>query len=289
MEVFMSNNNRCQNKRVFVLAKLVISSVLIVLVVFSILQYKKENMHPSNSNETVDTSDTNADTQKTGSVTDIEIDEFNTETTDKASQEMSEENLANQGQDEPPHLDIKNSEESLDKAYEQAITLTDHLIHHVMTKQWLNADYSYSDADIWRFVISLCLYEDTIAHPYNCMLIVNEDDYQITFDNAIQIANELFSCENWSPINYSWDEGINQCYSIANGVGLWNRIFTYEIVSMATYGDNLCVDFELISGSLFGEEELIHYGCYSLVYQFVTTDSGDYLRLFEFKQASRQN
>ncbi len=44
--------------------KFVISSVLIVLVVFGILQYKKENMHPGNSDETVDTSDTNADTQK---------------------------------------------------------------------------------------------------------------------------------------------------------------------------------------------------------------------------------
>ena len=164
---------------------------------------------------------------------------------------------------------------------QQANALTEHLIRDVMDKTWLEDGYTCTDADIFRFLLSLCMYSESTTHPYADIVTVSADQqaYQIRLADAKRIASELFDEENWTEASCPTDayDSATACYRTPMGIGAWGSPFAYEDMTAYTAGDLVHVQCTLVNSKLFPYEEII-YGKYDFVFRYISDDGKNHLQ-----------
>ena len=179
------------------------------------------------------------------------------------------------------NADERHADSAKGDLAQQASVLTEHLIRDVMDKTWLEDGYTCTDADISKFLLSLCMYGESTTHPYADIVTVSADQqaYQIRLADAKRIASELFGKENWSAASYPTEvyDSAAACYRLPMGVGLWTSPFAHEDMTAYTAGDLVHVQCTLVNSKLFPYEETI-YGKYDFVFRYISDDGKNHLQ-----------
>ncbi len=191
----------------------------------------------------------------------------------------------------------ENTDEEPDESvYLNAEALTEHIIHYVMEKDWIEGETAILENDVTKFLTTIRLYvsKDQInphynSHPYDELVAIADDgEYDLlTLADAKKISSEVFSYDTWTgELSYLKDyfDSDTETYMIPKSVGLWSSPFSFENMD-ATYENGLMyVECDLVN-STFYEYEEADYGRYRFTFKYVTEDSGNYLRFVGVEKA----
>lgn len=178
------------------------------------------------------------------------------------------------------NADERHADSAKGDLAQQASVLTEHLIQSVMDETWLEDGYTCTDTDIFRFLMSLCMYGENAEHTYADMVTVSDEQaYGIALADAQRIASELFGKDNWTAASYPTEayDSAAECYRIPIGVGVWTSPFAYEDMTAYAEDGMVHVQCTLVNSKLYDYEETI-YGRYDFVFRQVSTDEKTYLQ-----------
>ena len=153
----------------------------------------------------------------------------------------------------------------------KAAVLTDHLLHYVMTPDWLEETFVCTEENIFRFLVSLPIFQENTEHPYGTYVTLSDDGwyYHIALADMKNIVREVFGLENWSPTAYTdelWDEDL-QSYRIASETSVWYSAFSAEDMTVSTENDLVFVDCDIVSSKRY-ESADTEYGKWRFIYEY---------------------
>ncbi len=167
------------------------------------------------------------------------------------------------------------------EAEEQAALLTDHIVMHVMSMDWIQQPgYQYTDWDLHWFIVTLPKYRNTLVYPYYEWMEI-QDDIWFLFPKkaAEQAIYELFGIENYIlPTEDDLYDVETDSYKRNLGSGMHTTMFWYEDMQITSEEDFVYVDCDLVSSREFEWDEMF-YGRYRFTYHYCTDGERTFLRL----------
>lgn len=167
------------------------------------------------------------------------------------------------------------------EAEEQAALLTEQIVMHVMSMDWLQQPgYPYTDWDLHWFIVTMPKYRNTLAYPYYEWMEIQDDTWFLFPKKAAEQAiYELFGIENYTlPTEDDLYDAETDSYKRNLGSGTHTTMFWYEGMQITSEEDLVYVDCDLVSSREFEWEEMF-YGRYRFTYRCCTDGERTFLRL----------
>jgi len=167
------------------------------------------------------------------------------------------------------------------EAEEQAALLTEQIVMHVMSMDWMQQPgYQYTDWDLHWFIETLPKYRNTLVYPYYEWMEIQDDTWFLFPKKAAEQAiYELFGIENYTlPTEDDLYDAETDSYKRNLGSGTHTTMFWYEGMQITSEEDFVYVDCDLVSSREFEWEEMF-YGRYRFTYRCCTDGERTFLRL----------
>ncbi len=167
-----------------------------------------------------------------------------------------------------------------EKLLKCADILTDHLVHHVMTYDWLDGMIDISDADIAEFVKTLGVYynKNKREHPYYGIVSVSDDEMFFVADRTAvkEMSAELFGKEysgEGLDTTELFDERSNT-YRFPIYAGAASSPFFFENMTVDSSDKFIYAECNIVNSRLYEYAEK-DYGKYRFTYEII---GGEHLR-----------
>ena len=180
---------------------------------------------------------------------------------------------------EPPSA----TENTLDKAK----SLVEQIVTFTLTDDWLEESYTPTDLDIFRFLVSSCMYQDNDMHPYSNIVSVSDDgqSFQIHYSDAERMICEVFGEQKLMDSKYLSDiyDAKTESYFIPRGIGLWTSEYSFEITDAAIEDGNVCIGGILKNSNLYEYDE-ITFGEAKITFECLGDNDNSFLMYKSFNK-----
>jgi len=183
----------------------------------------------------------------------------------------------------PAENDSLSSETVPNTALTQAELLTEQLVNHVMTPEWLEQDYTYTEWDYHYMIVTMTHYIEMPEYPYYSYLeIIGDYEYlQIPLACVRSCMRDIFNEDEWyklSPEAYSAGQSLfdeeSEYYTVPLQAGIHTTVFTHENLKTHFDENKVYVELDLVNSKLYEFEEL-HYGRYRFIFTWETDANGN--------------